>query len=196
MCLGPPPAAAGNGGMKQQLAALKAGRHPVTGIVLPRSSCSSALGSGTYSQLKAGPCCDCDFSPYVPVEFEKLAPTGTSATEQRRLMRGRLLYRIAKEAAQLRRARRKAAKAEVREIIRAFENGSDEEELPVDDCVDLVSDKQEVPVADDDDADEEFWASLPVVCTREKHINAIRTRPDRYFPGKAVTVRSSLVTKG
>ena len=196
VCLGPPPAAAGNGGMKQQLASLKAGRHPVTGVIRPTPSSSSALGSGTYSQLKVGPSDDRNFSPYVPEEFVKLTPSGMSVVDKRRLLKGRLLYRIGREAAQLRKAKRRATKAEVREIIRAFEHGSDEEEPLPDSRVHTLNDEQEEPVADDVDSDEEFWASLPVVCTREKHINAISTRPDRYFPGKAVTVRSSLVTKG
>ena len=35
VCPGPPPVSAGRGGMRQQLMALKAGRHPVTGLRLP-----------------------------------------------------------------------------------------------------------------------------------------------------------------
>jgi len=73
-CDGPPPAAAGKGGMRQQLMALKAGRHPVTGSWLPASSSSSALGSGTYSRLKPTEESDALFTPYVPIQFDQAIP--------------------------------------------------------------------------------------------------------------------------
>ena len=119
-CPGPPPAAAGNGGMRQQLMSLRAGLHPVTGLRLPASCGSTAYGSGTYSRLKPEASCDSGFVPYVPLTDEPLMPSGASAERKRWLMRGRLLCRIGKEAADLRRLRRKNAKREVRELIRSF----------------------------------------------------------------------------
>ena len=121
VCPGPPPAAAGKGGMRQQLMALKAGRHPVTGMMLPvPSNSDAALGSGTYTQLKPRPSGDDSFSPYVPREVVVPEPSGVSAEKKRWLMRGRLLYRNSKEAALLRRRRRRFAKIEVREVISSF----------------------------------------------------------------------------
>ena len=118
VCPGPPPAAARKGGMRQQLMALKAGRHPVTGIRLPAPSSNSALGSGTYALLKPSPSVDSSFVPYEPLVEKMASPSGISAERKRWLMKGRLLCKIGKEAALLRRRRRKEAKVEVREVIK------------------------------------------------------------------------------
>ena len=111
VCPGPPPASSGKGGMRQQLMALKAGRHPVTGLRVPTHTSSNvALGSGHYARLKPSPSGDESFVPYVPRDVMVPSPSGVSAERKRWLMRGRLLYRNGKGAALLRRFRRKAAK--------------------------------------------------------------------------------------
>ena len=75
-CPGPPPIAAGNGGMRQQLNSLRTGIHPVTGLRLPDSSGSSALGNGTYSRLRPSVVGDALFSPYVPTKVRPCEPCG------------------------------------------------------------------------------------------------------------------------
>ena len=106
VCPGPPPLSAGRGGMRQQLMALKAGRHPVTGLMLPAPSRNmAALGSGTYARLKPTPNAG-DEGPFVPYEPRVVmvpVPLGGSAERKRWLMRGRLRCKIGKEAALLRR---------------------------------------------------------------------------------------------
>ena len=82
------------------------GRHPVTGLWLPTSSSSSALGNGTYSRLRPAIGTTEGFAPYVPATFEPSTPTGMSAERKRWLMKGRMLCKINSEAARLRRQRR------------------------------------------------------------------------------------------
>jgi len=157
--------------------ALKAGRHPVTGLRLPApSSSNAALGSGTYARLNPSPSGDGSFAPYVPREEMAPEPSGVSAERKRWLMKGRLLYRNCKEAALLRRRRRKIAKSEVREVISSFlgdagnegAQGTDEPE-------------HNEQATEDDKASEEFWANLPVVVSRERHILRIPTKPDVFL---------------
>ena len=110
--------------------ALRAGLHPVTGLRLPAASGSTALGSGTYSRLKpVGSGCD-DFVPYIPATFDPPVPCGVSAERKRWLLRGRLLCRISREAAELKRIRRRKAKEEVREVIRSFISSVEDEGHP------------------------------------------------------------------
>ena len=201
-CPGPPPASAGNGGMRQQLMSLRAGLHPVTGVRLPPAVRSTARGSGTYSRLKPGAGGLDDFVPYAPATFAPPVPSGCSAEQKRRLMRGRLLCRIGKEAARLRRQRRKDAKDEVREVIRSFISAADGDEQTTDDGVvadsspagenlnQQTGDQWEQALGGDN-SDEEFWATLPTTDSRTMHIQGIPSRPDRSFPGKPV--RSRLV---
>ena len=88
------------------------------GMRLPAPSSSEvAMGSGTYTRLKPSLSGDMSFVPCVPREVLVPSPSGASAERRPWLMRGRVLY---KEAAMLRRRRRKAAKIEVREVISSF----------------------------------------------------------------------------
>ena len=177
-CLGPPPAAAGNGGMRQQLSSLRAGLHPVTGLRLPAPSGSSALGNGTYSRLRPAAGTNNDFVPYVPGSFEPAAPTGDSADRKRWLMRGRVLCKISSEAARLRRMRRKEAKAEVKELIDSFLVAASGEEV--------VGTQ---PASDQED--EDFWMSLPAQSSHDRrHIREIPTQAPRNYPGKFVKSRA------
>ena len=181
---------------------LRAGLHPVTGVRLPPAVRSTARGSGTYSRLKPGAGGLDDFVPYAPATFAPPVPSGCSAEQKRRLMRGRLLCKIGKEAARLRRQRRKDAKVEVREVIRSFISAADGEGQTMDDGVVADSspagenlsqqtDDQWEQALGSDNSDEEFWATLPTTDSRTMHIQGIPSRPDRSFPGKAV--RSRLV---
>ena len=195
-----PPVAAGNGGMRQQLNSLRAGIHPVTGLRLPESSGSTALGNGTYSRLK--PCgeADADFTPYVPALFDPAAPSGASAERKRWLMRGRVLCKMGREDARLRRQRRKEAKAEVSEVIRTFiqaTNGG--EHARYEEMAETRShaDGDELRrSADDlldrkDEADsEEFWMNLPASDSRTGHIQGIPTQAIRNYPGMIVKWRA------
>ena len=229
--------------LRQQLMALRAGMYPVTGLRLPVTCGSTIHGNGTYSRLKPEPSCDSGFVPYEPLMDEPLKPSGESAERKRWLMRGRLLYKISKEAAEVRRRRRKIAKLEVREVIRSFLDGDDDDaQLPVfsrhssgceaapdhtcnssfsrhsSACVatadhtrnslfsrhssarEVAADHtctqndldngQVVQAARDDNSDEEFWSSLPVVDSRTKHLLSVPSIPERSFPGK--TIRSRL----
>ena len=189
ICRGPPPAAAGKGGMRQQLMALRAGRHPVTGMILP-VPCNShaALGSGTYSQLKPRPSGDDSFVPYVPRDVVVPEPSGVSAEKKRWLMRGRLLCRNSKEAALLRRSRRRIAKIEVRKVISSFLGNAGNEVAQG-----IVEPEHSEQATEDDKVSEEVWASLPVVASRERHVLNIPTKPERCFPGKAVQSRMLLL---
>ena len=75
-------------------------------------------------------------------------------------MRGRVLY---KEAAMLRRRRRKAAKIEVREVISSFVGDAD-----VEGDLGVKEPGHDRLNTDDDDDCEQFWACLPVEVSREK----------------------------
>ena len=114
----------------------------------------------------------------IPVQL------GVSAERKRWLMRGRLRCKIGKEAALLRRRRRKDAKSEVREVIRSFvgeADGARVQEAP-------SSELDERATAEDEEC-EAFWASLPVEVSREQHILNIPSLPTHGFPGKAVKSR-------
>ena len=178
---------AGKGGMRQQLMAPKAGRHPVTGMRLPAPSSSEvAHGSGTYARLKPSPSGDESFVPYMPREVVMPSPSGASAERKRWLMKGRLLLRQGKEAAQLRRRRRREAKVEVREVIVSFIGDAD-----VVGDQGVTEPEHDQQMTEDDNDCEQFWASLPVELSRETHLLDIPTRPDRCFPGKAVRSREA-----
>ena len=158
-------------------------------MVLP-VPCNShaALGSGTYSQLKPRPSGDDSFVPYVPREVVVPEPSGVSAEKKRWLMRGRLLCRNSKEAALLRRSRRRIAKIEVREVISSFLGNAGNEVAQG-----IVEPEHSEQATEDDKVSEEFWASLPVVASRERHVLNIPTKPERCFPGKAVQSRMLLL---
>ena len=81
------------------------------------------------------------------------------------------------------------AKCEVREVISSFLGEAGNDGARVD-----VELEHDVRAMEDDKASEEFWASLPVEVSREKHIQDIPTKPDRYFPGKAVTSRAGALS--
>ena len=174
VCPGPPPRSAGKGGMRQQLMALKAGRHPVTGLRLPDPSSSMVdRGIGTYSRLKVTASDRQDmFVPYEPREIAVPRPSGISAERKRILMLGRLRCKMGREVAILKRRRRREAKCEAREVIRSFINGASDEE----DRRALSSDHREGNAADDEDC-EAFWANLPVDVSREQHIRDIPNPP-------------------
>ena len=112
------------------------------------------------------------------------SPSGASAERKRWLMRGRLFCNNGKEAALLRRRRRKAAKVEVREVIKSFIGEADVEGVRGED--EPVHNRQ---ATDDDDDCELFWANLPVEVSRERHILNIPTRPERCYLGRAVKSR-------
>ena len=182
VCLGPPPAAAGKGGMRQQLMALKAGKHPVTGYCLPSPSGNVApVGNGTYAMLKPTISYDDSFVPYVPEQFGEPQPAkGESAERKRWLLLGRLRCKQGMEERRRKRLRRKEAKSEVRELIRSFcDDGADA----------LATSESMCEAAADDASDEEFWKSLPSVIERERHVHMIPTNPCRQFPGKAIRSR-------
>ena len=161
--------------MRQQLMALRAGLHPVTGMRLPAASGSTASGSGTYSRLKpVNGGCD-DFVPYVPFAFGPPIPSGESAERKRWLLRGRVLLKQYREAVRLKKLRRKEAKEEVREAIRSFIE---------DPCED--DPMQELG---NDECGEEFWLALPAMDCRTSHIQNIPTQPVRNFLGKTTQVR-------
>ena len=152
----------------------------------------AALGSGTYARLKVtpndrqGP-----FVPYEPREVTMPRPSGISAERKRWLMRGRLRCKIGKEAALLRRRRRREAKCEVREVIRSFINEASEEE----DQEALSSDRDERTAAEDDEC-EAFWANLPVEVSREQHIRDIPSLPEPLIRGigvRAMDMRRTLI---
>ena len=172
--------AVGTGGLRQQLNSLRAGLHPVTGLRLPESSGSTALGSGTYSKLRPIVDVDPDFFPYVPAQLVASVSSGQSAEMKRRLMRGRVLCKISSRAAELRRQRRNEIKVEVREVIRSFLDNADD------------GGQQEAAELEEPGncSDEEFWANLPVASNREEHILNVPTQPDRLYPGKKVQSRA------
>ena len=178
-CPGPPPAAAGNGGMRQQLMALRAGLHPVTGMRPPAASGSTTMGSGTYTRLKPKEGEGGDFIPYVPTVFEALLPTsGESAERKRWLLRGRILCKQHKEARRLKKLRRRV-KAAVCEAIRSF--------------VDGPCDYAPVTEVGGDNSDEEFWLTLPAMDARVNRIQGIPSQPVRTFPGKATRLREEVL---
>ena len=163
--------------MRQQLSSLRAGLHPVTGLRLPPPTGNSALGSGTYSRLRHTSEPTVGFTPYLPASFEPAAPTGESAERKRELMRGRVLCKISSEAARLRRMRRKAAKAEVNELIESFTIAANGEEAG-----------STNPTSDHDE--EDFWNNLPASDSRTSHIQSIPTQASRNYPGMIVKSRA------
>ena len=173
--------------MRQQLMALKAGRHPVTGYRLPApSSNGAAIGSGTYAALKPKISEDESFKQYIPETFSEPLPVGGDSAERKRwLLRGRLLCKQGKEERRKRRLRRKEAKIEVRELIRTF--CEDDASEP------LASSESLIEEVADDASDEEFWTSMPSVIDRERHILEIPTKPSRNFPGKTTRSRLELL---
>ena len=98
-------------------------------------------------------------------------------------MRGRVLCRLGKEAARLRRQRRKNAKKEVREVIRSFISAAD----------DVEHTRNEVAAvhAAGGDSDEEFWRNLPTVTDRSCRIRDVPVQASRLFPGRMVRSRMS-----
>ena len=172
--------------------ALKSGRRPVTGGWLPAPSSSSALGSGTYALLKPKPSGDCNFVPYVPTVDKVASPSGISAARKRMLLTGRLLYKLGREAAVVRRRRRKEVKTEVRELIRTFlgdEDDGGQQQAAVQTIV-MDDQGQKEPVEPGACSDEEFWAKLPVVSSRERHMLNVPTKPSRIYPGRTIKSRS------
>lgn len=171
--------------MRQQLIALRAGLHPVTGLRLPAASGSTAGGSVAYSRLKTVSIGCEHVAPYIPTTFDPPVPCGESAERKRWLLRGRVLCRPGREAAKLKRLRRKRVKEEVREVIRSFINADEDGGRPG---------YTEVAVREmgSGDSDEEFWLALPTIDSRTSHIQSIPTQPSRSFPGRAM--RSRVVT--
>ena len=133
-------------------------------------------------------------------------------------MRGRLLCKIGREAARLRRQRRKDTKAEVSEVIRSFlqaTNGgehaednevagnwfqADEGELhrsaddPSGSKNEAADASQSVPLhAAGGDSDEEFWMNLPTVSDRTCRIQNVPVQANRLFPGMMVRSRMSML---
>ena len=51
---------------------------------------------------------------------------------------------------------------------------------------------QKVPEEPDACYDEEFWANLPVMSSRERHVLNVPTEPIRNYPGRAI--KSRLIT--
>ena len=188
--------------------ALRAGLHPVTGLRLPAASGSTAHGSGTYSRLKPGCSGGDDFVPYIPATFVPPVPCGVSAERKRWLLRGRVLCRLGKEAAKLKRLRRKKAKEEVREVIRSFISSAEDEGQPMDEVVAVAGSGSSVENLSqqtreyleqemgNDDSDEEFWLALPTTDSRTNHIQSIPTQPSRSFPGRAVRSRVGALEVG
>ena len=177
-CLGPPPAAAGNGGMRQQLISLKAGVHPVTGLTLPAPTGNSALDDGTYSRLRVTTEPTNGFVPYEPTSFVPAASSGESAANKRRLMHGRVLCKMSSDPARRRRMRRKEAKSEVNELINSFVTAANGEEVG---CNLLANDQEH----------EAFWMDACAQPSRDhNHFRGIPTQAPRGYPGKLVRSRA------
>ena len=187
-CPEPPPAAAGNGGMRQQLMALRAGFHIVTRRRLSDAVGGTAQGRGAYSRLTPSSETVEDFRPYVPVVFGPPVPSGDSAGRTRWLLRQRVRCKMCSEAARLRRNRCNIANAEVQEVIRTCINAAGNMEHDNDQgSYELIRDggePLEQPHAEGD-SDEKLWRSLPTGSIRYGHILCIPTPSDRSFPGKA-----------
>ena len=164
-CPGPPPQAAGKGGVRQQLGRLRAGLHPVTGNRLPvaRDNCGNVLGgNGVYSRLKPSGYGDSDFSPYEPMAFAALEPlTGQSAEVKRNLMLGRIRLKQAREARRCRKDRKKVVKAEVLALINSF--GADP-------FLGAQSDKAV-------DSDEDFWTTLTESGSCRERLQQVPSEP-------------------
>ena len=190
-CNGPPPAAAGTGGMRQQLQSLRDGLHPVTGVRLPAPLGNSALGVGTYSRLKPAADPADGFVPYAPISFEPAAPSGVSAENKRQMMHDRVLCKVSREAARLRRLRRKEAKSEVKEITESFTAAANNVGVPTD------GDGRANPIVTtvgEDEQSESFWTTLPTMAAQNRTcIREIPTHAVRTYPGRMVMTRADLL---
>ena len=118
------------------------------------------------------------------------------------VLRGRLLYKLGKEAALVRRRRRKEVKSEVREVIRSFLDDTGDGGQPeaavlrsasgsTDSELNRLKDEQgqSLAVVTDGSSDEEFWANLPILGSRERHMLNVPTKPDRSYLGRAIKSR-------
>ena len=182
-CPGPPPAAAGNGGMRQQLTAMRDGFHPVTGLLMPEPSGSSARGRGTYSMLRATNIVTEGFTPYVPAVFKPAVSSGCSAERKRWLMKGRILCKLSSEAAKRKRRRRKEVKAEVDCLVSSFIAAAG------------VGSRTNIGTHDrmieDEQSDEDFWTSLPTMANQDRtHVREIPSQAVRAYPGRTVKTRT------
>ena len=87
------------------------------------------------------------FTPYLPAEpiISEHAASGKSAVDKRRLLHGRVLYRMCRDARAARVLQRRVKQSEVAEAIDSFINGHSDDEA-----------------VSDDNSDREFWCSLGV----------------------------------
>ena len=191
-CNGPPPAAAGTGGMRQQLQSLRNNVHPVTGVQLPAPLGNSALGNGTYSRLKPTAAPSDGFVPYAPISFEPAAPSGVSAENKRQIMRDKVLCKVNREAVRLKRLLRREARAEVKELIESFTAAANCEVVTA--VVNGPASSAGATVGEDEQSDEDFWTNLPTLASQDRtHIREIPTQAARAYPGKAVRTRADVL---
>ena len=146
-CKGPPPTRLGGGGLRQQLVALRANDHPVSGQRLPPTTHMDGTPVGAtigYARLTgtASGCRDELFREYVPEVFPPACPVagGASAKMKEHLRLGRIRLKEGSQKRQLKLAARKARKQQADQVIATF--GREESE-------------------DDDDEARRFWEELP-----------------------------------
>ena len=112
-----------------------------------------------------------------------------------------MLCRMGREAARLRRQRRKEAKAEVSEVIRTFIQATNNEEHASDEVIVetrsnaddnalLRSTDKPLDIQGESNSDEEFWLNLPASDSRTDHTWCIPTHANRNFSGRVVKSRT------
>ena len=124
-CRGAPPASLGSGALRQQLEALWAGTHPVSGVRLPASigaDGQEVLARGCYHRLKGRTEeADENFKPYVPAEFKPAEPKGGRlAYAKVALIAGRIRMQVAAKRRQQRLQRRVEVRESLDRLINTF----------------------------------------------------------------------------
>ena len=108
------------------------------------------------------------------------------------MMHDRVLCKVSRETARLRRLLRKEAKSEVKELIESFTAVANSEDVIAE--VDGLASSVDAAVDEDEQSDENFWASLPTMATQNRtHVREIPTQALRAYPGRMVKTRADLL---
>ena len=188
VCLKKPPDQYGSGGVRSQLNRLRAGLHPVTRCRLPQTTWADGTArSTTHGYLrKAGAVelVDDKFVEYVTDEARTLLVPigGRSASDKRKLLRGRILLKAASAVRREKKARTSLTNRRADELAKSFVDAISAEGDPVG-----VSGEDACDAMDQSCAD--FWNGLELMGVDRLH--GIPDKPDRFSRGLKQPSRTS-----
>ena len=174
----PPPEQYGSGGVRSQLNRLRAGLHPVTRCRLPLTTWadgSAVAGTRGYLRKTGGTeMVDDKFVPYVAEEVrvvEQVPSAGKSSKDKWRLMRGRVLLKMASAARAAKIERRNEESRKAADLVESFIRAVEEENELVDEQA--VDDFKSL-----DESDAEFWNGL--ASTANDKLSGIPNEPVQF----------------